>query len=111
MARLDDEALLDVGGSLEFSIRPGRSRSDLEIQRISNLVEEENADMDVARPGKPYCPLYTEGNLRYFRIERRACQAPCRNFLKIRLDISKLLRLHAPGLDETHKFALSFSSI
>ena len=61
MARLDDEALLGVGGSLEFSIRPGRSRSDLEIQRISNLVEEENADMDVARPGKPCCPLYTEG--------------------------------------------------
>ena len=61
MARLDDEALLDVGGSLEFSIRPGRSRSDLEIQRISNLVEEENADIDVACPEKPCCPLYTEG--------------------------------------------------
>ena len=61
MARLDDETLLGVGGSLEFSIRPGRSRSDLEIQRISNLVEEENADMDVACPGKPCCPLYAEG--------------------------------------------------
>ena len=66
MARLDDETLLGVGGSLEFSIRPGRSRSDLEIQRISNLVEEENADMDVARPGKPCSPLYTEGI--YFQI-------------------------------------------